>query len=179
MYNYIHLYTLCITLCYRVCGLQVTEEQYEIYIEIGSTFQLCKICAENDKDMKLEPCGHLICHACLHNWLDSGRSDCPFCREEIKDSEPIVIDPFGMKDREEEEKARKAVSPQPLPAQYSLIGQLDDHPAGAVAAPTSSGGGPYDDDDLEVRTCAGGGEEWLLFSWEAMEYACLCVFVHV
>lgn len=29
--------------------LQVTEEQYELYCEMGSTFQLCKICAENDK----------------------------------------------------------------------------------------------------------------------------------
>ena len=75
--------------------IDVTEEQYEIYCEMGSTFQMCKICAENDKDIRVEPCGHLMCHVCLHNWLDSGRNDCPFCREEIKDSEDVVIDPFG------------------------------------------------------------------------------------
>ena len=55
---------------------------------------MCKICAENDKDVRMEPCGHLICHACLQSWLESGRSDCPFCREDIKDSEPVVVDPF-------------------------------------------------------------------------------------
>ncbi len=77
--------------------IEVTEEQYEIYCEMGSTFQMCKICAENDKDVKLEPCGHLICHICLHSWLDSNRTDCPFCREEIKDSEAVVIDPFNRR----------------------------------------------------------------------------------
>ena len=77
--------------------IEVTQEQYEIYCEMGSTFQMCKICAENDKDVRLEPCGHLICHICLHSWLDSGRTDCPFCREEIKDSEAVVIDPFGTR----------------------------------------------------------------------------------
>lgn len=34
----------------------------------GSTFQLCKICAENDKDIKIEPCGHLLCTPCLTSW---------------------------------------------------------------------------------------------------------------
>ena len=65
---------------------------------MGSTFQMCKICAENDKDIRIEPCGHLICHICLHSWLDSGRTDCPFCRHEIKDSEDVVIDPFGNRE---------------------------------------------------------------------------------
>ena len=60
-----------------------------------STFQVCKICVENDKDVCMEPCGHLICHQCLQSWLESGRSDCPFCREDIKDSESIVVDPFS------------------------------------------------------------------------------------
>jgi hypothetical protein len=40
--------------------IKVTQEQYELYCEMGSTFQLCKICAENDKDIKIEPCGHLL-----------------------------------------------------------------------------------------------------------------------
>lgn len=35
---------------------------------VGSTFQLCKICAENDKDIRIEPCGHLLCTPCLTAW---------------------------------------------------------------------------------------------------------------
>ena len=29
--------------------VQVDPEQFELYVQIGSTFQLCKICTENDK----------------------------------------------------------------------------------------------------------------------------------
>ncbi|XP_066495482.1 E3 ubiquitin-protein ligase CBL [Tiliqua scincoides] len=74
--------------------IKVTQEQYELYCEMGSTFQLCKICAENDKDVKIEPCGHLMCTSCLTAWQESEGQGCPFCRCEIKGTEPIVVDPF-------------------------------------------------------------------------------------
>ncbi|CAN0379409.1 unnamed protein product [Lampetra fluviatilis] len=74
--------------------IKVTQEQYELYCEMGSTFQLCKICAENDKDVKIEPCGHLMCTCCLTAWQESDGQGCPFCRCEIKGTEPIVVDPF-------------------------------------------------------------------------------------
>lgn len=63
---------------------------------MGSTFQLCKICAEHDKDIRLEPCGHLLCSPCLVSWQDSepGNPSCPFCRAEIKDTEVVIVDPF-------------------------------------------------------------------------------------
>lgn len=48
--------------------IKVTQEQYELYCEMGSTFQLCKICAEADKDVRIEPCGHLLCTPCLTSW---------------------------------------------------------------------------------------------------------------
>ncbi|KAG7278174.1 hypothetical protein CRUP_002134 [Coryphaenoides rupestris] len=64
--------------------IKVTQEQYELYCEMGSTFQLCKICAENDKDVKIEPCSHLMCTSCLTAW-------------QIKGTEPIVVDPFRPK----------------------------------------------------------------------------------
>ncbi|VEL09594.1 unnamed protein product [Protopolystoma xenopodis] len=75
--------------------LQVSQEQYQIYCEMGSTFELCKICAENDKDVRLEPCGHLLCKSCLINcqYLVNGQM-CPFCRLEIKGVEDIIIDPY-------------------------------------------------------------------------------------
>ncbi|XP_054282274.1 E3 ubiquitin-protein ligase CBL-B isoform X3 [Macrosteles quadrilineatus] len=74
--------------------IKVTQEQYELYCEMGSTFQLCKICAENDKDIRIEPCGHLLCTPCLTSWQDSEGQGCPFCRAEIKGTEQIVVDPF-------------------------------------------------------------------------------------
>ncbi|KAL4228696.1 hypothetical protein ACF0H5_011739 [Mactra antiquata] len=74
--------------------IKVTQEQYELYCEMGSTFQLCKICAENDKDIKIEPCGHLLCTPCLTQWQDSEGQGCPFCRCEIKGTETVVVDPF-------------------------------------------------------------------------------------
>ena len=48
--------------------IKVTQEQYELYCEMGSNFQLCKICAENNKDIRIEPCGHLLCVSCLTSW---------------------------------------------------------------------------------------------------------------
>lgn len=65
---------------------------------MGSTFQLCKICAENDKDVKIEPCGHLMCTSCLTAWQESDGQGCPFCRCEIKGTEPIIVDPFDPRD---------------------------------------------------------------------------------
>ncbi|KAK2171541.1 hypothetical protein NP493_1053g00074 [Ridgeia piscesae] len=74
--------------------VKVTQEQYELYCEMGSTFQLCKICAENDKDIRIEPCGHLLCTPCLTAWQDTDGQGCPFCRTEIKGTEQVVVDPF-------------------------------------------------------------------------------------
>lgn len=74
--------------------IRVTQEQYELYCEMGSTFQLCKICAENDKDIRIEPCGHLLCTPCLNAWQDTEGQGCPFCRAEIKGTEQVVVDPF-------------------------------------------------------------------------------------
>lgn len=80
-----------------------------MYCEMGSTFQLCKICAENNKDVRLEPCGHLMCHMCLDQWQETGGEGCPFCRSEIKDMQAIVVDPF-VPHLEEETSGRGAES---------------------------------------------------------------------
>jgi E3 ubiquitin-protein ligase CBL len=76
--------------------VQISQEQYDMYCDIGTSFQLCKICSENNKDRKLEPCGHLICSSCLETWQEVTPS-CPFCRCEIKAFEPIFISPFEDK----------------------------------------------------------------------------------
>lgn len=59
--------------------IAVTQEQYELYCEMGSTFQLCKICAENDKDVRIEPCGHLLCTPCLTAWQIVSLKNVGFC----------------------------------------------------------------------------------------------------
>lgn len=75
--------------------IQCSREQYEMYCDVGSSFQICKICSENNKDRKLEPCGHLICSTCLENWQElHSTPSCPFCRCEIKTFEPVIISPF-------------------------------------------------------------------------------------
>ncbi|XP_028837454.1 E3 ubiquitin-protein ligase CBL-C isoform X2 [Denticeps clupeoides] len=72
----------------------VTEEQYDLYCEIGSTFQLCKICTERDKDTRIQPCGHLLCHLCLSGWQKSDGHTCPYCRCDIRGTESIFIEPY-------------------------------------------------------------------------------------
>nr|XP_046256138.1 E3 ubiquitin-protein ligase CBL-C isoform X3 [Scatophagus argus] len=75
--------------------VKVTEEQYELYCDIGSTFQLCKICAERDKDTRIQPCGHLLCRPCLTGWQQkSAGYTCPYCRCDIRGTERILIEPF-------------------------------------------------------------------------------------
>ncbi|XP_027142818.1 E3 ubiquitin-protein ligase CBL-C isoform X3 [Larimichthys crocea] len=85
--------------------VKVTEEQYELYCEIGSTFQLCKICAERDKDTRIQPCGHLLCQLCLTGWQKSAGHTCPYCRCDIRGTETILVEPYlpGMGQWEEEE----------------------------------------------------------------------------
>ncbi|CAL8258694.1 unnamed protein product [Boreogadus saida] len=82
----------------------VTEEQYELYCEIGSTFQLCKICTERDKNIRIQPCGHLLCQPCLTAWQKSDGHSCPYCRCDIRGTESIVVDCFRPEGWEEEEE---------------------------------------------------------------------------
>ncbi|XP_051261769.1 E3 ubiquitin-protein ligase CBL-C isoform X3 [Dicentrarchus labrax] len=89
--------------------VKVTEEQYELYCEIGSTFQQCKICTERDKDTRIQPCGHLLCKRCLTGWQQkSAGHTCPYCRCDIRGTETILIEPYlpgsGQWEEEEEEE---------------------------------------------------------------------------
>uniref|UniRef100_A0A8C4WG09 E3 ubiquitin-protein ligase CBL n=1 Tax=Gopherus evgoodei TaxID=1825980 RepID=A0A8C4WG09_9SAUR len=76
--------------------IEVSPDQAQLYSQMGSTFQLCKICAENDKDVRLQPCGHLLCRDCLNAWQQVQAPTCPFCRREIQGHEEIRIDPVGV-----------------------------------------------------------------------------------
>ncbi|XP_049982294.1 E3 ubiquitin-protein ligase CBL-C isoform X3 [Alexandromys fortis] len=71
--------------------IEVSEEQLQLYEAMNSTFELCKICAERDKDVRIEPCGHLLCSHCLATWQQSDSQTCPFCRCQIKGHEAVSI----------------------------------------------------------------------------------------
>ncbi|XP_073512039.1 E3 ubiquitin-protein ligase CBL-C [Phyllobates terribilis] len=70
--------------------IQVTQEQWELYSDMDSTFQLCKICTDNEKNTRIQPCGHLLCSACLTSWQKS-ENTCPFCRTTITGREEVHI----------------------------------------------------------------------------------------
>lgn len=110
--------------------LQVTSEQYQIYCEMGTTFEMCKICDERDKDVKLEPCGHLLCKLCLKSWQESaeGGSTCPWCRCEIKGTEKIIIESY-KKEQTEQSPENKEVK------KSSIINSEKDEPASNAPPP--------------------------------------------
>ena len=71
----------------------VSPEIYEVYVEMGTTFQACKICTDRDKDTRIEPCGHLICSVCVNKWMNHDRNhSCPFCRREIKGTSSVRVE---------------------------------------------------------------------------------------
>ena len=72
-----------LTLYYFPLHVGLSQRTYLLAppLPVKQNAQMCKICAENDEDARMEPCGHLMCHTCL--W-DSGQSNCPFCHGDIK-----------------------------------------------------------------------------------------------
>ncbi|KAM9046658.1 E3 ubiquitin-protein ligase CBL-C isoform 1-T1 [Megaptera novaeangliae] len=112
--------------------IHVSEEQLQLYWAMDSTFELCKICAESNKDVKVEPCGHLLCSRCLATWQHSDSQTCPFCRCKIKGHEAVSIHQFQARapaedsenssDKEDEEEELERVTPStpPLPPRLHL-----------------------------------------------------------
>ncbi|XP_075392738.1 E3 ubiquitin-protein ligase CBL-C [Tenrec ecaudatus] len=134
---------LCSTKPYQ--HIQVSEEQLQLYWAMDSTFELCKICAESNKDVKIQPCGHLLCSRCLATWQQSDNQTCPFCRCQIKGCEAVSVQHFPARpvgarpaaradpgdssdpDDKEEEAGQVVPSAPPLPT------RRDPSPTGARA----------------------------------------------
>ena len=76
--------------------ITVSHEQNAIYAKVDSKFETCKICHTNDKNYRIEPCGHLLCSACFDDWSkhQRGNAVCPFCRGQIRNSSTVVVQPF-------------------------------------------------------------------------------------
>lgn len=76
-------------------NIEVPEESVQIYFDMGTTFNLCKVCLDRDKDIRIEPCNHLVCADCVAKWKvkdNSPTPTCPFCRCDIRDTTPICLD---------------------------------------------------------------------------------------
>eukprot|EP01137_Pigoraptor_chileana_P014666 Opistho-2@69582 len=110
--------------------IMVTQEQFEIYAEMDSRFEMCKICSERDKNVRINPCGHLLCNVCVAQWRHAGSNKCPFCRDEMKDIEPVTVTPFqkgaGGGDMEDEDDLDipPPVPKRPPAASVSSFGSL-------------------------------------------------------
>ncbi|XP_067577178.1 E3 ubiquitin-protein ligase CBL-C isoform X4 [Pseudorca crassidens] len=104
-------------------------EQLQLYWAMDSTFELCKICAESNKDVKVEPCGHLLCSRCLATWQHSDSQTCPFCRCKIKGQAAVIIHELKASATAEDsedsndnggELQQVTPSPPPLPPRLDL-----------------------------------------------------------
>ncbi|XP_006142212.1 E3 ubiquitin-protein ligase CBL-C [Tupaia chinensis] len=132
--------------------IHVSKEQLQLYWAMDSTFELCKICAESDKDVKIEPCGHLLCSRCLATWQQSDSQTCPFCRCEIKGREAVSIYQLQGKsagalataqdlgdsssqDEEELEPGQVVPSAPPLPPRLDLSPQTPRRAGPLTVAP--------------------------------------------
>ncbi|XP_076008660.1 E3 ubiquitin-protein ligase CBL-C isoform X2 [Genypterus blacodes] len=123
--------------------VKVTEEQYELYCEIGSTFQLCKICAERDKDTRIQPCGHLLCQPCLIGWQKSAGHSCPYCRCDIRGTESVLIEPYmpgsshdeGEEEFEDEDHEDIQLVIQKMAAVKKLSSLEEQFPSSQLSAP--------------------------------------------
>ncbi|CAI4223949.1 unnamed protein product [Auanema sp. JU1783] len=72
--------------------IKVPADEYDAYCEMGSSYEMCKICDDRNKNVRVEPCGHLLCSVCLANWQEAENGNtCPFCREEIKTTSLIMF----------------------------------------------------------------------------------------
>lgn len=122
--------------------IHVSEEQLQLYWAMNSTFELCKICAEGNKDVKIKPCGHLLCSRCLAAWQNSDSQTCPFCRTEIKGHEAVSVHQIQVRPAEaraaaedqrenrdqadgEEELGQVASSAPPQPPQLNVSAAKD------------------------------------------------------
>eukprot|EP00729_Bicosta_minor_P003299 gene3299-5055_t len=76
--------------------ITVSFEENEIYAKVDSKFETCKICVVNNKDYRIEPCGHLMCRECFDEWsvAQAGTTTCPFCRGPIVSSNMVVVEAY-------------------------------------------------------------------------------------
>uniref|UniRef100_A0A8C5RBG0 RING-type E3 ubiquitin transferase n=1 Tax=Leptobrachium leishanense TaxID=445787 RepID=A0A8C5RBG0_9ANUR len=53
--------------------------------------QVCAICQEDPTEPVSLHCDHIFCQTCIKRWLDSGRNNCPMCKEELPENFNIEV----------------------------------------------------------------------------------------
>ncbi|XP_076738201.1 E3 ubiquitin-protein ligase CBL-like [Maylandia zebra] len=79
--------------------IKVTQVCFSCACRQGSSFSCCRIFFKNDESFSQLLCLYLLTLLCLSvcAFQESEGQGCPFCRCEIKGTEPIVVDPFHPK----------------------------------------------------------------------------------
>ncbi|XP_015416693.1 PREDICTED: E3 ubiquitin-protein ligase CBL-C [Myotis davidii] len=109
--------------------IRVSTEQLQLYWAMNSTFELCKICAEANKDVRIEPCGHLLCSRCLAAW-QVGLPYASGIRGRPAEARATAEDSGSSDGQEnsEDELGQVVPSAPPLPPRLDLPPHLDRPP---------------------------------------------------
>lgn len=74
-----------------------------IYDCIGTTFTICKLCLERPKQIRANPCGHMLCTECKIEWesklnyhgdkfgFSNLNRKCPFCKTDISSFQLVDV----------------------------------------------------------------------------------------
>jgi hypothetical protein len=54
----------------------------------------CPFCLSNIKDVRLSPCGHMMCKSCLKNCLAQGENKCPVCRQRFTSYDKVYYSKY-------------------------------------------------------------------------------------
>ncbi len=49
----------------------------------------CPICVTNIKDVRLSPCGHMMCKTCAKQYLARGETKCPVCQQRFTNMDKV------------------------------------------------------------------------------------------
>lgn len=68
------------------------EKEVKVSAEVAA--EMCIICTETKVNVQSQ-CGHSFCVKCINKWLQSNRSSCPCCREDVTELCKMVVEETG------------------------------------------------------------------------------------
>ena len=52
-------------------------------LELYKDMIKCPVCLSNIKDVRLSPCGHMMCKSCVKNYITRRETQCPICKQKF------------------------------------------------------------------------------------------------